>query len=1258
MTLSRQQISAMTLLSPEKYARPISKIAPYIPLLFLVAVAAVFAGISFHTFRQIETLIVSDELNDLGAIADLKVRQIGDWQKMHIQQGEFFRNGSLLPEEFDLWLRQGAPSDVRKQRIRQALAGRLHQEGYKEISLFDRRGLIIMSTATEQRQNTEDTALVTEAIRSRKVAMSDIYRSEINTGEIRIDLVAPLLVGDGNGDRVVGAVLFKIDPHPFLYPLLQEWPTPSRSAETTLVRRDGNDVLFLNEVRHVKGSALSLRIPLAAFTLPAVMAVQGKTSALDGFDYRGVAVVSEMRKVPGTNWFIVSKVDKDELLAPITRLKQWSLSLGLAFALLGSILLFVWIKANQTRQKFHKEQHAAAVEREMLLKHFAYLTKYANDIILVADESGKIVEANQRAAEAYGYTREELLRMRIPDIRPPTDNPAFFEGQIKQIIDLGELRFEDINWRKDGTSFPVEVSARFIEVQGVKHVQFILRDITERRRAEAALKQQKDFIRQVIDTDPNLIFVKDIEGKFLLVNQAMATEYGKTPEEMVGRKGEEFIPDKAEAELYLQADRKVIESRRKVVLASHSSLSGYERWFMTVKTPMVLPDGTVNLLGIASDITERIKAEEKQRQSAEEIEDLYNNAPCGYHSLDKDGVFLRVNNTELQWLGYTRDELIGKMKISDLYTPQSRLHFQENFPFFKKTGGVQDLEIEMLRKDGTLMTVLLNATAIYDAQGQYLMSRSTIHDITVRKFAEEELRLHSAVVSHMEEGVSLVRVRDGAIVYTNPKFEQIFGYEPGNLLGKHVSIVNDATYRDPKKTAKIINDTLIRKGSWEGEVLNVKRDGTPFWCHTSISTFEHQSYGTVWVAIHQDITERRLAENRLGESEARFRVMADKAPVMIWMAEAYGKQQERHCHDCRDFFTQRWHDCNLPTLDPLPQDKHDCRTFFNQRWHDFTGLTSDQLRNHNWQFTVHPDDRTYCLDTCEAAFLNTRPFKLEYRLRRHDGVFRWVQDAGVPRFGEDGNLLGFIGTCVDITDQKQFEEMRIEIERIGRLNIAGEMASGLAHELSQPLSAASIYLDGCLHRMAENDWDREMLQKAVQQAHVQTQRAGKIINHLKELMRKQGRKCEMMDINSVIKDSFSYLEQDVTRHSITVIHDFSDLPLTSVNKIEIEQVLLNLMKNAIDSMSAQARRELRLATRLIKSGMIMVTVSDTGTGIPQDELDNVFNPFQTTKQNGLGLGLGICRSLVENYGGKVWAEQRSDCGMEFNFTIPVVVMYE
>lgn len=488
---------------------------------------------------------------------------------------------------------------------------------------------------------------------------------------------------------------------------------------------------------------------------------------------------------------------------------------------------------------------------------------------------------------------------------------------------------------------------------------------------------------------------------------------------------------------------------------------------------------------------------------------------------------------------------------------------------------------------------------------------------------------HFAYIAKYANDAIFVADESGTIIEANELATEVYGYAREEFLQMQV-----LGFRDPSEDPAIAKGQMERikgLGELRYESVNRRKDGTTFSVEVRARYIESQGVKYMQVII-RDLSESRRAGDALRKSEECFRSMADKAPIMIWVAEANSKQQS-------------W-------------NRHDCRTFFNQRWHDFTGLPPDQSQNHNWQHTVHPEDRARCLDACEAAFRNAHPFKLEYRLRRHDGAFRWVLDAGEPRFTEDGKMFGFIGTCVDVTDQKLFEEMRSEVERNGRINIIGEMTSALAHELSQPLSAASIYLDGCLNRMAENDWDEEKLHNAVRQAHAQTQRAGKIIGHLKELMRKQGRKRDMMDINSVIKDSVNFLEHDLKRYSVAVIHDFCDLPLVSVNRIEIEQVLFNLMKNAIDSMSSQVRRKLRLATRFIKSGMIMVTVSDTGAGIPQNELDNIFNPFQTTKQNGLGLGLGICRSLVENHGGQIWAEQRSDCGMEFNFTLPVVVMHE
>jgi len=430
--------------------------------------------------------------------------------------------------------------------------------------------------------------------------------------------------------------------------------------------------------------------------------------------------------------------------------------------------------------------------------------------------------------------------------------------------------------------------------------------------------------------------------------------------------------------------------------------------------------------------------------------------------------------------------------------PASQQIFSASYPGFKARGFVHDREYELIRKDGTTFHVSLSATAIYGPDGEYLMSRSTLFDIS----------------------------------------------------------------------------------------------------------------------------ERKLVEKRLAESEERFRTMADQAPIMIWMADAQDKPGYRGCD------------------------------FFNQQWHDFTGLPLEWTGGRGWLEIVHPDDRKLCLEAYQRAFRKMRPFKREYRLRRYDGAFRWVLDSGVPRFTEEGSFLGFIGTCIDITDHKLFEDIREELEHVDRLNIAGEMASSLAHELSQPLSAANNYLDACLRRMEGGNWDKDSLQKAVRHAHAQTERAGAIISHLKNLVRKQKQESSMQEINALIRDTVSFMDYELHHHFIKLSLELSAVPPVLGNRIELEQVLINLIKNAIDSMASSPRRDLRITTRVIESGAVMVSVRDTGSGIAADELDKVFNPFQTSKKEGLGLGLAICRSLIENCGGKIWAEQNGDGGAEFNFTLP------
>lgn len=479
-------------LSPLSGITPLRKFAPYIPLLGFIAISLVFAITSFQAFLQVEDMIVKDKIQDLDAVADLKVRQINDWKRMQIRRGESFNKGSFLPDQFGQWLQQGMPREE-KEKILRVLAGMQHVNGYKAATLFDRDGMARLTTLRGEQLDPDNVAMARAAIGNRQVSMSDFHMGGARSNEVKIDLAAPLISLDGN---VTGAVVFQIDPHEFLYPLMLAWPYPSPSAETLLVRRDGDYVQLLTDLRHKKAAALSLRQPLTDTRLPGAMAVLGKTSSIDGIDYRGVRVVSAMRKVPDTPWFIVSKVDKEEFLAPVARLKQLSMALGLSLALIGGLVVFYWLRAYQERYRYLKDQHDAAVEREMLIRHFELLTKHANDMILVADDTTRIIEANERALETLGYTRDELLGMKVADLRDPAQDLSYVDDRLAELMAKGELRVEENVRRKDGSILPVEISARVIEVQGQTYLQGILRDNTERRRAEEALRKSEAMLKE------------------------------------------------------------------------------------------------------------------------------------------------------------------------------------------------------------------------------------------------------------------------------------------------------------------------------------------------------------------------------------------------------------------------------------------------------------------------------------------------------------------------------------------------------------------------------------------------------------------------------------------------------------------------------------------------------------------------------------------------------------------------------------------
>lgn len=587
-------------------------------IVFIIFVQ-LLAAVSYSIFQHYKDRIKNEKQAELGAIAELKIRQITTWMTERRGDALALRGDPLFVDAVGEWLRFGGRDNAgaaklvaRLSAVQQAYAS----NGYRSIALFDAQGVLRLSSAVEEEPiyPTERTRLL-ESMRIGQIVFSDIHKEQFKSGErIEIELIVPLTREKNGRTENLGAILFRIDPYRFIFPLIQRWPTPSASAENLLVQREGDEVVFLNELRHRKNTALEMRMPLSKANLPAAMAVLGQAGMVEGVDYRGVAVVGVLHKVAGTPWFMVSKVDKKEIEAPINHLANQMLLLLLVLVGAGGGMAVFW-RINE------KKQFESEVERRQLTRRLNYLMKHANDIILLLNESGDLIDFNDRALQAYGYSAAELSQLRIDDLLS-VDNSRPHNERVKQIDSAGgAMVFESEHVRKGGTKFPVEASVRVVEIEGQKFYQAIIRDITERKRANQELARQKMFIRQVIDSDPSLIFVKDAEGRFLLANAAMAKLYGQTTAGIVGKSNSEFVQDPQLTKDYERANREVIESRReRIAIEIGVPTDGKTHWFRTLRKPLEQDVGSVSVLTIAADITELKQSEMKLAESYKRLQ--------------------------------------------------------------------------------------------------------------------------------------------------------------------------------------------------------------------------------------------------------------------------------------------------------------------------------------------------------------------------------------------------------------------------------------------------------------------------------------------------------------------------------------------------------------------------------------------------------------------------------------------------------------
>jgi PAS domain S-box-containing protein len=597
-------------------------LAVYIFVFFLMVLGFIISG--YVSYRNFEQGFRHQAENQISSIADLKVSELVNWRRERLGDAQaFYRNpvfSGLVERYFE------NPADIKtKNQIISRLEFYQSFAQYDMVCLLDVKGihrLVIPATPEESEQ--ADARLMLQAsasLDSGQVIFLDFQRDTNQEGEIYLSILVPIFAEQSEG-RPLGVLVLHINPDTYLYPYINHWPIPSDTAETLLVRRDGQDVLFLSQLRFEQNAELNLRFPLSRTDLPAVKAALGQSGLVEGMDYRGEPVLADVRPVPGSPWHLVSKMDIAEVYAPLrTRLWQTLLLIGMAIFVAGAGLLTVW---RQQRVLFYRAQaEAAGVLRESEEKFRKAFILSPDSININRLEDGMYVSINNGFTKITGYTPDEAIGKTSLELDiwvDPQDRQRLVTGLKK----TGEVENLEARFRaKNGDIMYGLMSASMLELKGIPHIISITHDITERKQAEETLRESGQMLHTVLENFPGVVFWKDAQSNYLGCNYSFAVGAGlNSPIEVIGKTDFDMPWKTTEAANYRADDREVMEKGKTKlhIIEIQHQIDNHVIWFDTSKIPLRNSKGQViGVLGVSTDITERKRAEEAQRESEERL---------------------------------------------------------------------------------------------------------------------------------------------------------------------------------------------------------------------------------------------------------------------------------------------------------------------------------------------------------------------------------------------------------------------------------------------------------------------------------------------------------------------------------------------------------------------------------------------------------------------------------------------------------------
>lgn len=863
-------------------------------------------------------------------------------------------------------------------------------------------------------------------------------------------------------------------------------------------------------------------------------------------------------------------------------------------------------------------------EDALLLTQFT--VDHASDAVFWNDISGRFTYVNDMACQSLGYSREELLQLGVLDVDVGVE-PEAVSHVLAELQQVGAMQFESMHKRKDGSLFPVEVSLKYMAFSGEKHMVAHARDITDRRRAEAALLREKQFSDSVINSLPGVFYVFDEHGRLVRWNQNLRELLGLPEERLSGTVIADMIADQ---------DRGLVMAKFQDVLVTGKGsaearlqVGGGDRpsYFLTGRT--LTEGGHTYVVGAGVDISARKHAEEELKLMQFGVE----RSSDAFFLIDPKNRFRKVNNTACASLGLTRKELLA-MSIEDI---------DPDIPGEVAAGMFQSLrehkalhfETRHRRKDGSAFPVEVMANYIEFNGQEYNFCFA--RDISQRKHAEEALARTQYAIEHSSIAFELIS-DTGQVIACNIQAHESLGLTREELIGMHIWDY------DPEVAAESwphLWAALKQAGSNVLESWHRRKDGSTFPVEAAINhvRFGDQEYCFSYIT---DITARKAAENALRENEQYLRNLLEQFPGTV-----FWKDRE-----------SVYRGCNLAFAQGAGFERVD----------DIVGMTDYDMPWKESEATAYRRDDQEVMQGGRSKL-----DILETQLQANGKQVRF-NTSKVPIHDHRGEVVGVLGLSHDITQQQRAAEALRELNATletrvreeaqknrekdhlliqqSRLAAMGEMIGNIAHQWRQPINALGLVLANIRDAHEFGDLDQDYLHTQVDRGTNLIHKMSTTIDDFRNFFRPD-RSRQVFSLAQAVKEALMVVELSFTHSNIRIeldiAEDVSSLGLGN----EYAQVVLNLLANSKNAISERQVQAGAVHIRVARDGdMAAVTVGDNGGGIPEEVLPKVFDPYFTTRESGTGIGLYMSRMIIENMGGHI-SVTNTEAGARFTLHTPL-----